>query len=359
MTVEQEIFIKSELLIYGVTVEQHTKEKLLQMYPYFFDKGFIHAVNIAFSNTNVNISVAENFSNKSPYLMYEKDRHFYIKSDKYDFEIGFFGSLPKTNTMLDDMARLHCTDCINIWPSTNCCYDKEGIKCKFCSIEKETDKPIDVDILADAIKKLLDKTKTGMLNFSGATYQNPDVMVDYWISLVKKIREFSNCKIAIEFAPPKDLGKLVELKDAGLDVAIMNLEIANPKLRKIICPGKSGISYEHYYQAFKKAVEVFGYNKVSSVLIGGLQPKEDIIFECEKMAKIGVFPTIMPYRPLDNCTEKKEYLCTPEELREMSIELGKILVKYHLNSAEQEGCTKCGGCSIENDCYRYCKQKGC
>ena len=356
MNIEEEILIKSELLIYGVMVEDAAKQKLLNIYPDFFDKGFIHAVNIAFGNTNVNVSVAEHFSTSSPYMMYEKDGKFYIKKDEFNFEIKFFGSLPKTNTMLDDMARLHSTDCINIWPSTNCCYDKDGIKCKFCSIEKETEKPIDIDVLAPAIQKLLSETPTGMLNFSGATYKDPDTMVDYWISLVKKIREFSKCKIAIEFAPPKDLEKLVLLKQAGLDVAIMNLEIANPKLRKIICPGKSGISYEHYYKAFRKAVELFGKNRVSSVLIGGLQPKEDIITECEKMASIGVFPTIMPYRPLDNCNEKKEYLCTPEELREMSIELGKILVKYDLNYLEQEGCTKCGGCSIENDCYRYCKK---
>lgn len=359
MTIEQEILIKADLLIYGVKVTSDAREKLLKLYPDFFEKGFIHAVNIAFSNTNVNVSVAENFSKNSRYTMYEKDGKFFIKSDKYNFEISFFGMLPKTDTMLDDMARLHSTDCINIWPSTNCCYDKKGVKCKFCSIVKETEQPIDTTILANNIKILLEKTPTGMLNFSGATYISPDVMVDYWIELVKKIREFSNCKIAIEFAPPKDLEKLAELKKAGLDVAIMNLEIVDSNLRKEICPGKSGISYEHYHKAFKKAVEVFGYGEVSSVLIGGLQPKEDILEECEKMAKIGVYPTIMPYRPLDNCTEEKKTLCTSEELIDMSKQLGKMLVKYNLDYRKQEGCTKCGGCSIENDCYRLCKSKGC
>ena len=321
--------------------------------------GFIHAVNIAFSNTNVNVSVAEKFSKNSPYTLYEQEGKFYIKSDKHNFEISFFGMLPKTNTMLDDMARLHSTDCINIWPSTNCCYDKQGIKCKFCSIVKETEEPIDTTLLANSIKILLEKSPTGMLNFSGATYTSPDVMVDYWIDLVKKIREFSNCKIAIEFAPPSDLSKLEELKKAGLDVAIMNLEIVDSTLRREICRGKSAITYEHYHKAFKKAVEVFGYGMVSSVLIGGLQKKEDILVECEKMAKEGVFPTIMPYRPLDNCTEEKKMLCTPEELIEMGKELGKILVKYNLDYNKQEGCTKCGGCSIENDCYRLYKNKEC
>lgn len=45
-----------------------------------------------------------------------------------------------------------------------------------------------------------------MLNFSGGTYKNPDVMADYWIDLVKKFVRFG-CEIAIEFAPPSDLEK--------------------------------------------------------------------------------------------------------------------------------------------------------
>ena len=165
---------------------------------------------------------------------------------------------------------------------------------------KERETPLDADVLADSIKKLFELSKDNMLNFSGGTYKNPDVMADYWIDLVKKIRAFSDAKIAIEFAPPSDLEKIVALKNAGADVAIMNLEVANDELRKKICPGKSKISYEHYYKAFEKAVSVFGWGQVSSVLIAGVQPKEDIMAECEKMAKIGVFPTVMPIRPLDN-----------------------------------------------------------
>lgn len=42
----------------------------------------------------------------------------------------------------------------------------------------------------------------------------------------------SDAKIAIEFAPPSDLEKIAALKNAGADVAIMNLEVANDELRK-------------------------------------------------------------------------------------------------------------------------------
>lgn len=132
----------------------------------------------------------------------------------------------------------------------------------------------------------------------------------------------------------------------------MNLEVANDELRKKICPGKSKISYEHYYKAFEKAVSVFGWGQVSSVLIAGIQPKEDIMAECEKMAKIGVFPTVMPIRPLDNAPVDISTRCKTQDLIEIATHLSGLLVKYSLDFKKQEGCTKCGGCSIENDCYR-------
>ena len=41
-----------------------------------------------------------------------------------------------------------------------------------------------------------------------------------------------------------------------------------------------------------------------------------------------------------------------DSLVEMSEELGRLLRKYNLAPERQPGCTECGGCSIENDCYR-------
>lgn len=67
---------------------------------------------------------------------------------------------------------------------------------------------------------------------------------------------------------------------------------------------------------------------------------------------MGVFPTIMPFRPLDDCTFKYNKACNADELIEMSEYLGELLRKYGLKPECQEGCTKCGGCSIENDCFK-------
>lgn len=344
--------LKAGLLCYGTRVEHETAAALAVEYPHFFDKGFIHAVNIHLYDANINISVAEEFSTESPYLLVKRDGQYHITGDGWDEQITFFADLPHTGTILDDIARLHSEGCINIWPSTTCCYDAPEQKCQFCSLEADRQQPMDIDQLCADLQKLLPLVPNDyMLNFSGGTYHDPDWMAKYWIRLARKIREFSQIHITVEFAPPGDLGLLQEMKDAGIGVVIMNLEIADPQKRRRICPGKSHISYEHYHEAFREAVRIFGWGMVSSVLIGGIQPKEDILRECERMAAEGVFPTIMPFRPMDNCELYGFRRCEPAELVEMSERLGELLVQYDLDFNRQPGCTKCGGCSLENDCY--------
>ena len=354
------IKLKSELLCLGARVEKETAKQLAEEYPRFFDKGFIHAVNLRLAgiDVNINVSVAEEFSAGSPYQLVKRDGAYRLTGSGWDEEISFYPNLPHTGTVLDDLAQLHSPTCINIWPSTTCCYDTPELKCRFCSLKADADKPIDTAELAAGLKRLLAQVpKEYILNFSGGTYHDPDWMVRYWIDLARKIREFSSVSITVEFAPPSDLGLLREMKDAGINVAIMNLEVANPERRKEICPGKSAITYEHYHEAFREAVKVFGWGMVSSVLIGGIQPKEEIMKECAVMASEGVFPTVMPFRPMDDCVYYGLDRCKPEELAEMAEVLGGLLHKYALDFRKQPGCTECGGCSLENDCYRHREKK--
>ncbi|MBO4330971.1 MAG: hypothetical protein J5827_02735 [Oscillospiraceae bacterium] len=352
MTKKGVLSLKAGLLCLGAKVDGDTASELLREYPHFFDKGFIHAVNIRLRESNINISVAERFAADSPYSIVKESGGYRVRGNGYDEPIKFFDALPHTGTVVDDMARLHSDGCINIWPSTVCCYDEPGRKCRFCSLKADRSMPVDIGELCEGIKRLLEQTPSYyMLNFSGGTYRDPDTMLRYWIELTKAIRAFSDCSIAIEFAPPTDFGLLEELRNAGCTAVIMNLEVADPELRREICPGKSSIPYERYHAAFRRSAELFGRGMVSSVLIGGIQPKEDIIRECAVMAAEGVFPTIMPFRPMDDCEFSGLSRCDPAELEEMSIVLGGLLIKHGLQYSKQEGCTKCGGCSLENDCY--------
>ena len=347
------IRLKAELLCLGARVEPEAAKLLAEEYPRFFDKGYVHAVNFRLGEVNINVSVSEAFAADSPYRIVNREGEYRLTGSGWDEPIRFYPNLPRTGTVLDELAQLHSPTCINIWPSTTCCYDTPELKCRFCSLQPDAEKPIDTEELSRALKLLLARVpREYALNFSGGTYGDPDSMARYWIDLARKIRAFSGVSITAEFAPPSDLGLLREMKEAGINVAIMNLEVADPELRKKICPGKSRISYAHYHAALREAVRLFGWGMVSSVLIGGIQPKEDIMRECAVMASEGVFPTVMPFRPMDDCVYNGLERCRPQDLLEMGEHLGGLLLQYGLDYRKQPGCTECGGCSLENDCWR-------
>ena len=345
--------IKAGLLCLGVNVDETVGAKLLESRPYFYDKGFVHAVNANIMGSNVCISVAERFSGKSPYHLKEKNGQFYICSEgEEDVKIILFDDLPKTGTVVDLLARPHSNSVISLWPSLVCCYDNPGNKCKFCSIKTTLEQTVvPAEDVVCGLRELFKLTDRYSINLGGGTYINPDYMAGYLVDIIKGIRTFTENPISVELAPPSDLKYIEELRTAGASSLIMNLEIADDVRRHEICPGKSSIKYEHYYEAYKKGVEIFGRGKISCVLIAGIQPKEDIVKECEKLTDIGVIPTIIPFKAMDDCELKNNGNCDPNELLWISVRVGSILREKGLSPSMQEGCTKCGGCSLETNYY--------
>lgn len=346
--------LKAGLLCYGVHVDEAVGQELVKSRPYFYDKGFVHAINTRIMGSNICVSVAENFSTVSPYHMRGENDNFYIEEEGKGerIPIKLFDDLPKTGTVVDELARPHSDHVISLWPSLVCCYDKPGLKCKFCSI-KPTDSQtvVPANEVVEGLRALFALTERYSINLGGGTHVNPDCMLEYLCEIISGVRTFTDNGISLELAPPTDAKMLKKLKDAGASSLIMNLEVADPELRKEICPGKAKISYEHYYECYRYGVEIFGKGKISCVLIAGIQPDEDIIAECAKLTDIGVIPTIIPFKPMDDCEYREVPNCPKESLLAISTEVGKMLRAKGLSPEMQEGCTKCGGCSLETNYY--------
>ena len=345
--------IKAGLLCYGVNVDKEVGQELLKSRPYFYDKGFVHAVNANIMGSNVCVSVAELFSGVSPYHLKSKNGVFFVEEENGEsVPVSLFDDLPKTGTVIDELARPHSNHVISLWPSLVCCYDKPAFKCKFCSIKPtDTQKVVPVEEVVEGLKALFALTDKYAINLGGGTYLHPDNMARYLIEIIKGVRTFTAAPISVELAPPSDISLIKQLHEAGASSLIMNLEVADPEKRKQICPGKSSIAYEHYYECYRYGIEVFGRGKISCVLIAGIQPKEDIVNECEKLTDIGVIPTIIPFKPMDDCEFHDKKNCPAEELLYISAKLGVMLRQKQLSPKMQEGCTKCGGCSLETNYY--------
>lgn len=341
--------LKAGLLCYGVNVDARVGKELVKARPYFYDKGFVHAINTNVCGSNVCVSVAENFSARSPYTMEEENGGFYIRYAGGKTPVRLFDDLPPTGTVIDMLARPHSDGVISLWPSLSCCYDRPGSKCKFCSIKPtQAQTVVPAGDVVQGLRALFEKTDKYEMNIGGGTVQNPDVSADYLAEICRGIRTFTQNAISLELAPPS-LRKISELKAAGADALIMNLEIASDALRHEICPGKSHISYEHYYDCYREGVRVFGKGNISCVFVVGIQDNDDIVRECEKLTDIGVIPTLIPFKAMDDCAFRDRPNCNPADLLYVSEKLGVLLRRHGLRPEAQKGCTKCGGCSLETN----------
>ena len=121
MTRENFLRLKAGLLCKGAALTKSARESMMAERPKLFKKGFIDAVNINVNGSNICVSIAENFAEKSELLLDKDSDGYFINYDGERAEVRFFQELPKTGTVVDDLATLHADGCINIWPSTNCC----------------------------------------------------------------------------------------------------------------------------------------------------------------------------------------------------------------------------------------------
>jgi len=217
------------------------------------------------------------------------------------------------------------------------------------ALQSNAEEKIDPKILAKMIFKAM-TYKNYELNFSSGTILTEDKSANYYIEVLQELKGLNLKKvpyISVEITPPDKDYYIQALADIGVTALIMNIEIVDEKLRKIICPGKSEVSIKRYIGAMQNAVQILGRGNVASVLLAGIQPAEDIINMGRKLIEIGVIPTIMPFKPLDDCAMKKEKITNPKELLFISERLESQMVKSGLNPRSQYGCTRCGGCSLE------------
>ena len=181
--------IKAGLLCLGVNVDKSVGQELLKSRPYFYDKGFVHAINANILGSNVCVSVAELFSGVSPYHLRGEEGAFYIEDEKgVKIPITLFDDLPKTGTVIDELARPHSNHVISLWPSLVCCFDAPGFKCKFCSIKPtDTQTVVPAKEVIEGLRALFALTDRYSRNLGGGTYKNPDNMIKYLTEILKGV----------------------------------------------------------------------------------------------------------------------------------------------------------------------------
>lgn len=251
------------------------------------------------------------------------------------------------------IAVLHGTDVLATTIVQTCIrWNSDADRCRFCGIgislrNKATipvKTPAQLAEVAEAAVRL-DGVKHFVMTMG--TLNETDKGALYMAKCVRGVKAAVDLPIEVQFEPPDDLTVLAEVKQAGADSIGIHLEAFDQAVRERILPGKARISVDHYFATLQRAVELFGEGQVSSYVIVGLgESSESIIAGCQRLIDMGVFPFVVPLRPVLGTEMQDVPAPSADVMTHIYQAVAEMLERRGMSHADSKaGCARCGACS--------------
>lgn len=310
-----ELQIKIATTVYGINVDSEIFKhldlggKYQEQIHSLFEMDQESHVGIDFPcafTTPGGININFHWDRRSPYsIQYEGGVYFLEKSGEKLFDIEFTHRPEYYNEKTSDgveMSRVAVNyggGTLFVVYSNECSLKDKGHDCLFCNINATKDTYASAQHLEWKTPSQIGETaakafKEGFKHITISGGFIPERReVDYYIDVADAIKEHTGLE---DFngtgviGAPKDLEVIEKYKEAGYRTIAMNKEIWDKNIFKTICPGKVDQcgDHDHWIKAFKKAVEVFGFGRVRSTFVAGIEPKETLLEGLEYLASIGV-----------------------------------------------------------------------
>jgi radical SAM protein (TIGR04043 family) len=251
------------------------------------------------------------------------------------------------------IARLHGTDVLATTVLQTCVrYGHRSSSCQFCAIgqslaakqtiaEKSPEQLAEVAEAAvrlDAVKHVVMTTGTPRSSDRGAAVLS---------RAARAIRQRVDIPIQAQCEPPADFAWFERLREAGVDTLGMHLEAVSEAVRRRIMPGKAEVPVSVYFEAFERAVEVFGRGQVSTYLLAGLgDSAEALLTASERLIALGVYPFVVPFVPIAETPLEHHPAPDPAFLRQVLEGVAGLLARAGMSASDiKAGCGRCGACS--------------
>ena len=236
-------------------------------------------------------------------------------------------------------ALSHCPEQAYITISGRCVSD-----CKFCPVPRLSG---EVRGQEEILQMVEDAWKTGSLkaiSLTSGVESSAEEEMKRAVSIVSALRARYSLPIGVSIYPTDTSSE--ELKQAGATEVKYNVETMDPEIFSRVCPG---LSLEYIIESLRKAVEIFGRNRVSSNFIIGLGESDDSVLEgVARLADIGVIPILRPISPHPlRKGEANVNRPSAERLLMLARATKKILEDHNLRPDNAETmCLSCTGCDI-------------
>jgi len=295
------------------------------------------------------LSIAVSFENKNIKLTVTKDQNqsFALKKENDNFQILKDGKIFLKNVEILPIL-FHAPNQAFLNIEDRCIYN-----CAFCHLsQQEFLKEYDEEKFFNLILKVSHRQDFKAIAITSGVYPDYSKFIKKICNIVKKIRQnFSNIPIGVETCISKQ-NEILMLKKAGVDEIKINIQNPEIELFNKICPD---FDYDNIFKNLSEAVKIFGKGNVTSNIIYGLgESDESVKKTIERLAKIGVVPTLRKIRinnfikqKLEEVTTNKIYDVSTDRILKIAYEHKKILEKYGLTTKSfKTMCHRCGCCDI-------------
>ncbi len=273
----------------------------------------------------------------------------------------FYSQKSSKGILLDRIALLHGRDCFASTTYQDCVFWNTPQQCRFCGIGLSLKKcttilqksPVD---LAYAAAYAARNDGAAHVTLTTGAWHNEQAGLYHLCSCVREIKAQSGLPVHVQVHLLKNMEDLELLRDAGADTLGLHSEFATGALLAELAPGKAALGLAAYTDHWRFAVGLFGKNQVSSFLIAGCgETKAEFASMVEHIASLGVFPYVLPLRPIPQTPLASRRPPSTDYMEELYVDIAAILQKYDLASARSKaGCVRCGACS----CMKLFEKQG-
>ncbi len=251
------------------------------------------------------------------------------------------------------IATLHASDVLATTVLQTCTrYGNRRTACQFCAIgqslsAKRTIAEKTPEQLAEVARAAVELDGVRHMILTTGTPATEDRGAAVLCEAARAIAQATDLPMQAQCEPPADFGWFRRLSDAGIASLGMHLEAVTEPVRRAIMPGKAEVPISVYFEAFAAAVEVFGRGQVSTYILAGLgDPPEAIVEVSGELARLGVYPFVVPFVPIGGTPLEDHPTPEPTMMRQLVGEIAALLDDHGLRSQRvKAGCARCGACS--------------
>jgi len=251
------------------------------------------------------------------------------------------------------IATLHAQDVLATTVLQTCTrYGHRSTSCQFCAIgqslaAKRTIAEKSPAQLAEVARAAVELDGVRHLVMTTGTPATSDRGAHVLSEAARAVRAAVDLPIQAQCEPPDDFAWFERLRAAGVDALGMHLEAVTEPVRRAIMPGKAEVPVEFYFEAFARAVQVFGRGQVSTYILAGLGDSEaDLVATSARLVKLGVYPFVVPFVPISGTP--LQHHTTPDSafMERVLSQVAALLNEHQLLSTDiKAGCARCGACT--------------